>query len=409
MNKYLVSLALALLCGSAWTQTLSVKGKQIYIPKDLQTMDLQSDTSLWSYKRMDLTKNFVVFWQRGFGHDLNNPPKLDGHDMHVDLKNLEIKLERFYNFYKDTLRFSSLGSKADKYKMMVMINYSLDGTAYGGTYDNFIGALWVAPNRIQDKKLNCLAHELGHSFQLQIPADSISDIWGGNGFLEMTSQWMLWQVNPNWVADENYHFQAFRNLTHKAFLSIDNIYHSPYVLQYWTEKHGLDFIAKLYRDGKTGEDPALTYMRICKLNQKQFNNEMFDCYTKLLNFDFKHAYKETRPYACTFSTPMDSVGINMYRIPNNMAPEEYGFNAIKLAKPLKKNNIKIKVKRLSKDNGCDLKYSLVEEPECYYLLVMNAPRKHVMLQRPDEYDNNLNAKPAVIQYQISVKGTNILK
>ena len=47
------------------------------------------------------------------------------------------------------------------------------------------------------------------------------------------------------------------------------------------------------------------------------------------------------------------------------------------------------MKRLSKDNGCDLKYSLVEEPECYYLLVMNAPRKHVMLQRPDEYDNNL--------------------
>ena len=89
--------------------------------------------------------------------------------------------------------------------------------------------------------MNCLAHELGHSFQLQMPADSISDIWGGTGFLEMTSQWMLWQVNPNWVTDENYHFQAFRKLTHKAFLSIDNIYHSPYVLQYWTEKHGLDF------------------------------------------------------------------------------------------------------------------------------------------------------------------------
>ena len=84
-------------------------------------------------------------------------------------------------------------------------------------------------------------------------------------------------------------------------------------------------------------------------------------------------------------------------------------NAIKLSKPLKKNKLKVKVKRLSKDNGCDLKYSLVEEPECYYLLVMNAPRKHVMLQHPDEYDNHLNAKPAVIEYQISVKGTNILK
>lgn len=390
--------------------SLGIKAqKLVYIPDSLKAYNLDNPNERWCWKHSVQTDNLVFFWEKGFGDNPLCPPDLDGHPMKVDMENLENRVEGFYQFFRDSLRFSLPGSKADKYKMMVMINYSLDGTAYGGTYDNFIGALWVAPNRIQDKKLNCLAHELGHSFQLQISADSISDIWGGNGFFEMTSQWMLWQVNPNWVTDENYHFQAFRKLTHKAFLSIDNIYHSPYVLEYWAEKHGLDFIAKLYRNGKIEEDPALTYMRMCMINQKQFNNEMFDCYTHLLNFDFRHAYNETRPYACTFSTPMDSVGMNTYRIPADMAPEEYGFNAIKLAKPLKKNNIKIKVKRLSKDNGCDLKYSLVEEPECYYLLVMNAPRKHVMLQHPDEYDNNLNAKPAVIEYQISVKGTNILK
>ncbi len=33
------------------------------------------------------------------------------------------------------------GSICDQYKMMVMVNYSLEGTAYGGTYDDFIGAL----------------------------------------------------------------------------------------------------------------------------------------------------------------------------------------------------------------------------------------------------------------------------
>ena len=27
--------------------------------------------------------------------------------------------------------------------MMVMINYSLEGTAYGGDYDGQIGALWI--------------------------------------------------------------------------------------------------------------------------------------------------------------------------------------------------------------------------------------------------------------------------
>ena len=62
--------------------------------------------------------------------------------------------------------------------MMVMINYSLEGTAYGGDYDQQIGALWAAPNRIQDEKLNCVAHELGHSFQAQISCDGEGEAWG---------------------------------------------------------------------------------------------------------------------------------------------------------------------------------------------------------------------------------------
>ena len=61
--------------------------------------------------------------------------------MQVDLHNLEEKLERFYRFFRDTLKFSKPGSKCDKYRMMVMLNYSLEGTAYGGDYDGEIGAL----------------------------------------------------------------------------------------------------------------------------------------------------------------------------------------------------------------------------------------------------------------------------
>ena len=70
-------------------------------------------------------------------------------------------MESFYHFFRDTLKFSKPGSKCDKYRMMVMLNYSLEGTAYGGDYDGEIGALWIAPNRVQDKKLNCIAHAIG--------------------------------------------------------------------------------------------------------------------------------------------------------------------------------------------------------------------------------------------------------
>lgn len=279
--------------------------------------------------------------------------------MHFDIGNLQTRVERFYHFFRDTLKFSLPGSKCDQYKMMVMIDYSLDGTAYGGTYDDFIGALWVAPNRIQDRKLNCLAHELGHSFQLQIMADSVGEAWGGSGFFEMTSQWMLWQVNPDWLTDENYHFEAFKKLTHKGFLHLDNIYHSPFVIEWWSEKHGLPSIAELYREGRIGEDPAMTYMRKYHLSQKQFCDEMYDCYAHLLNFDFAHAQKESRPYACTFDTPMEKTKNGWLRPATANVPENYGFNAIRLDVPEQGKTASVDFRSLSKQPTIGHRYGLV--------------------------------------------------
>lgn len=381
--------------------------KKIYIPEDLRKMDLQADTSQWSFKRSIETDDLILMWERGFGSDTSNPPMLEGKPMSFNLTNLRDRVQEFYHFFRDTLAFTRPGSKADKYKMMVMVNYSLDGTAYGGTYDNFIGALWVAPNRIQDTKMNCMAHELGHSFQLQIPADSVGDAWGGSGFFEMTSQWMLWQVNPDWLTDENYHFEAFKQLTHKAYLHLDNIYHSPFVIQWWSDLHGRKSIAELYRQGRIGEDPVMTYKRMYNMSQKQFCDEMFRGYQHLVNFDFNHARKETRQYACTFDTELEG---GKWLRPKNY-PEEYGFNAIKLDDKVNLNARKF-ILNLQGDNlrygfvgittdGQSV-YSNVNATEFVvpkskrlshlYLIVMGAPLQHHQIPMPtdENYKNPQN-------------------
>lgn len=381
--------------------------KKIYIPEDLRKMDLQADTSQWSFKRSIETDDLILMWERGFGSDTSNPPMLEGKPMSFNLTNLRDRVQKFYHFFRDTLAFTRPGSKADKYKMMVMVNYSLDGTAYGGTYDNFIGALWVAPNRIQDTKMNCMAHELGHSFQLQIPADSVGDAWGGSGFFEMTSQWMLWQVNPDWLTDENYHFEAFKQLTHKAYLHLDNIYHSPFVIQWWSDLHGRKSIAELYRQGRIGEDPVMTYKRMYNMSQKQFCDEMFRGYQHLVNFDFNHARKETRQYACTFDTELEG---GKWLRPKNY-PEEYGFNAIKLDDKVNLNARKFRL-NLQGDNlrygfvgittdGQSV-YSNVNATEFVvpkskrlshlYLIVMGAPLQHHQIPMPtdENYKNPQN-------------------
>ena len=353
-------LLILMIAAAVFHSSPSAAQKRIYIPEDLRTMDLDSDTSQWCWKRSAETRDVIFMWERGFGSDLQAPPALEGRPMAFNLPVLMERVQSFYTFFRDTLGWMtptnlptkgeaptnlttkgeaptnlptkgagpSAASKADRYKMMVMVNYSLEGTAYGGTYDNFIGALWVAPNRIQDKTMNCMAHELGHSFQSQIMADSIGDCWGGNGFFEMTSQWMLWQVNPWWLRDENYHFEAFKTLTHKAFLAMDNIYHSPYVIQWWSDLHGRQSIAELFRQGRIGEDPVMTYQRMYGLSQRQFCEELFLGYQHLVNIDFHHAWQETRPYAGTWQTPLDTLRGGWLQPKNTL--EDYGFHIIPL-------------------------------------------------------------------------------
>ena len=355
-----------LLSATAFAQTnLRPQEKCIYTPKELKDNDFTNDSSQWSFKRMAASPNFVVFWEKGFGDDLAKAPDLDGHNMKVDLKKLLEKLETFYAFYKDSMQFVLPGSKTEKYKMMAMLNYSLEATAYGGAYDNEIGALWVSPNRIQDTKLNCIAHEVGHSFQLQIPADGKGVCWGGGGIFEMASQWMLWNVNPEWVTDENYHWQDFKKNIYLPFLAPENIYHSPYVLEYWSMKHGPTVIADLFRESRTGEDPAITYMRKYIDNTSdgnmpytpstatldRFAFEILDCYSRLITFDFPRVKAACKPHINQLHTDTTTSGPQtkekggkqkesfIYPLAEQY-PQTYGFNVIELDNTLLKQKLR---------------------------------------------------------------------
>ena len=115
MKQHLLTIA----CGLFAVASLAIEipGKKIYIPRDLRGNDFESDSAQWSYSRMALTDNFVIFWEKGFGKDINNPPRLEGRPMRVDIENMKQKLERFYKFYRDTLQFNGTGSNADKYRM----------------------------------------------------------------------------------------------------------------------------------------------------------------------------------------------------------------------------------------------------------------------------------------------------
>lgn len=326
-------------------QDLLPPGKQIYIPKEVKDLDFNDPESRYSYHRMVYSDNIVVFWEVGFGADLNNPPELNGKDMRVDVQNVLDKAESFYRYYRDNLHFLKGASKADQYRMMVMINYSEEGTAYGGAYDNEIGALWVTPYRLKDPKCNVIAHELGHSFQAQIGADGHLNLRGGP-IWEYTSQWMLFNVNPHWMTDENYHLIDYLKQTHLALLHHGNMYHAPYILEYWSDKHGPEIIAAIWNDAEKGEDPAGAYQRLSGIDQETFNAEVFEAAQKFMTWDFDRIRSYAQPYANMHYSKLKQEAKDWYAIAEENCPQNYGYNGIRLEVPSAGKKISIQFEGL---------------------------------------------------------------
>lgn len=329
-------------CGKEQPATITKPtGKQLYIPSKVWKVpdnnDFKNESSEFCFKRMKESDNIAIFWAKKFGND---PMVNTDLALRFSPENILKEGERIYQYYLNDLKFVEKGNSiTDKYKCLIFIIDSNEGTAFGGGEENKVGIFWAPPARMSKEPYGALAHELGHSFQYLLSADKVKsgnttgEGVGSYSFVEMTSQYMLWQVYPEWMTFENYHLVDFMKHTHYAFLHEENMYHSPYVLEYWSDKHGVDFIGKIWRESKGGEDPVMTYKRITSIDQKQFNDEMFDAACRFITWDMKRIKQVAKIYANQHYTKLDSIGRGWYQISESKCPQNYGYNGIKLSVP----------------------------------------------------------------------------
>jgi hypothetical protein len=206
-------------------------GKEVLIPgtgidQVPDGNDFNNPDSEYSFKHSKSTDNFVLFWAKEYGDD---PMANAVTNRRFNVDEVLKESDRFYNYYLNDLKWvDKTNSYATKYKFLFFVIPSPTrgtGTAFGGSIDNKIGAFWTPATRINRGPYGVVAHELGHSFQAMARADGAASFTGGGSIAEMTSQWMLWQVYPEWMTFENYHLVAFMKATHLAFLHEDNMYH----------------------------------------------------------------------------------------------------------------------------------------------------------------------------------------
>ncbi|MBK1438694.1 hypothetical protein JHJ32_01715 [Parapedobacter sp. ISTM3] len=434
-------LVVLLLSYSAYSQ--SIQKKERYIPQTVYRVpegnDYSNDSSEFSYKRMIETPNFAAFWAKEYGDDpMANPDTAKRFDLAAALA----EGERFYNYFIDTLKFADRGrSWSDKYKILIYVIGSEDGggTAFGGGSEH-VGIFWAPPARINQSPYGTFAHELGHSFQFLVRADGANG--AGGSMAEMTSQYMLWQVYPEWMTFENYHLKSFMEKTHYAFLHPTNMYHSPYVLEYWSSIHGKDMVARLWRESREGEDAVMTYKRLTGIGQQAFNDELFDACRRFITWDMDRIREVASPYANQHHTSLVDVGNGWYRIDSAKCPQNYGYNGIELAVPKSGTTVKLQFKELAgstgysvhrvahagwrygfvayKENGERVygkiqtaadgkaKFKVPEGTKHLWLVVMGAPEEHWSIPMRRRGQQAETAKEEQWPYQIKLVGTTVL-
>lgn len=334
------------------------KEKEMYIPVKIGNVpnenDYKNPKSQFNYQHSADSENIVLLWDKVFGE---NPLAVEEANFRFDPKAVLEEGNRFYEYFVNKLKFVDKGkSFTDKYKMLLYIYKDDKTTAYGWGEDK-VGIMWFRPCRLQKYPYCTLAHELGHSFQYMVGADGA---WGyanppegavGQAIHEMTSQWMLWQVYPEWTTIENYHLKQFMQKTHFALMHETNQYHSPYVLEYWSNKHGLDIISRIWKQAKKDEDVVSVYKRITNTDQEKFNAEIYDAATRFITWDLPRIEKVNRPYANTHSCKLDAIGNHWYQIAENRCPQNYGYNGIRLNIPAKGGKISLQFKGMAGSDG----------------------------------------------------------
>lgn len=380
---------------------LAYNDKQIYIPGNIwvpegeenfnfRRADLHDENSYFCWKRSKQSENLILFWEEGFGDDPATCNLRKGNvSMNVNVDQMLQDLERYYALYRDELKFIIPGyTLADQYKMMIFLYCTDAWYAFGGDIDSRVGAFWVSPVVAQPAG-RAIAHELGHAFQGQVRADSRyadpdllyhgSNFAGfandniGTRYIECCANYMALQnmeSYKNWDCEIPIH-QA---QCHKGFTHSWAAYQCFYIHGLWEELHGRDFVGRLWRYAKRGEDIITAYKRYTETSQELFNDQIWQsaareqtwscCSDEINQYMRAMVDRQTSGNRDTYYTNKTWLIHNntddYYRcypdiyttdksnsVNYAMAPQSYGYNAIHLNVPVAGTEVTIDFEGLS--------------------------------------------------------------
>lgn len=356
-HKIVQTLLLLLLCTAPFAKT-------VYIPAQFSTAPWNEWSPNYKYE----STNFAIFWGAKVGA---NPSTYSDVNLRFDPAAIATYLEASFKYFIDTVHFHDNSGNLGKYKIVVVMNETYAGAngptgwAFGGAYDEVIGALWIHPNATRDPYV--IAHELTHSLQNQIRIDFKP---GGNqgGFNNYDPAGFFWETHanymrclefptfasddfPRWLMTRHYYVGSTRHHydTFRWLMNIQQNY------------GGTNTVNRLWRESIANETPTEAWRRISGWTQAQLNDAFYDYAKREVNFDYAaegfgaDMREQVNIYKTTASenhwlwrqyTVLNQISAttNRYIVPKHLAPQDQGLNIIPLYPTCSSNTVHVKFK-----------------------------------------------------------------
>lgn len=313
--------------------------KTIYIPTEWKNANnnIQWDST----SRMRQSPNCVVFWGPLAGND---PTQAATAALRFNPERILDSMEAVYAYFMDTQKIIPDSGQWAKYKLIIVMNNTwreglFTGWAFGSNYENKVPAMWVDPGVFAENAWT-VTHEFTHAIQSMVPV-----LYTGHGFTN-TNSGFFWETHANFMAFQRYPSFATAtdlpraiNLTSYFIGSGRKHYSQFYFLQQLKDDYGIDFVSRLWReaDATNAETPLETAKRLLGVDQAGFNSYMMKYAVRSVKWDFSNkGYLQAaeqsldRVWKFRKTVILDSLSEGHFAIPDNQAPQQYGFNIVRL-------------------------------------------------------------------------------
>ncbi|MFN3589399.1 MAG: DUF6055 domain-containing protein [Spirosomataceae bacterium] len=324
-------------------------GKETYIPKYLE------DNTTVQGKQFTRTNtfqspNFWISWGYGVGPD---PKNARGEWATFDPMETMIMSERVYKGFKDKTGFlvDSVGTNLGKYQVPIVLcgSYGFNqgmcsafAAGNGVNWDGVIGGFLVYPSGVLDE--NLFAHEFVHSLQAQAANDKLlkCPTVGFSAFhiLESQANYLRSVLYPEICSP--YGVDFYHTLAPEPHWN--SAYQGEVIFYALEADGGVQRASEVWLNNCEGQTVFDTYRVQSQKTQDQLNDFIWRNYAAAsVGLDFqrngtflrnaRNVYQNSdirvRMRMWDIVSPIDTL-IQRYKIPNELAPEDYAFNMIRV-------------------------------------------------------------------------------